>query len=247
MSHRVAGCFLFGAALSIAFAAPQTAFAGDDTCTCDCNGDERVAVAELVTAVAISLERSPLAACAAADADGNDLVAVAELIGGVRAALTGCDGSTPPPTATPVLSQVPPLEREALLAWLEAGSYREWAAEVGIITGGGPHFGRVRTFVNDALFASLTAGAAQHPMGAAAVKELYGGSGNEVRGWTVSVKDAADSAGGGNWYWYERYNGQTYAAGRGVGICTGCHSQNYQTFTSKDLILIPFPLRFPPD
>jgi hypothetical protein len=101
----------------------------------------------------------------------------------------------------------------------------------------------VRTYLNDALAASLTAGGEQHPLGAAAVKELYGGSGDEVRGWSVSIKTAAASAGGANWYWLEHFNGNGVAAGQGIGLCTGCHSQNYRTFTSKDLVLIPFPLQ----
>jgi hypothetical protein len=80
-------------------------------------------------------------------------------------------------------------------------------------------------------------------MGAAAVKELYGGSGDEVRGWSVSVKTAATSNGGANWYWLEHFNGSNVAAGQGIGICTGCHSNDYRRFTSKDLVLIPFPFQ----
>jgi len=80
-------------------------------------------------------------------------------------------------------------------------------------------------------------------MGAAAVKELYGGTGDAVRGWAVSVKTAASSDGGKNWYWLEQFNSGSPLAGQGLGICTGCHGQNYRTFTSKDLILIDFPLQ----
>lgn len=66
----------------------------------------------------------------------------------------------------------------------------------------GPHFGKVRAYLNPALYDSLNAKAAQHPNGAVAVKELYG-DGQTLRGWSVAIKTAADSGGGANWHWYE--------------------------------------------
>jgi len=240
MQSRKTRAVLSNAVLAVALLAPRLALAGGAACACDCNADRRVAVGELVTAVSISLERAALAVCSAADHDRDGRVAVGELIAGVRAALQGCDGATPTPTPDP---QIPPSDAAALLAWLQAGNYLEWTAESAPHPSGGPHFGRVRTYLNDALFASLTAGDEAHPAGAAAVKELYGGSGDEVRGWSVSIKTAAASAGGANWYWLEHFNGNSVAAGQGIGLCTGCHSQNYRTFTSKDLVLIPFPLQ----
>jgi hypothetical protein len=59
-------------------------------CAGDCNGDARVAVDELVTAVRIALGEAAPERCAAADADGDAVVAIAELVRGVANALRGC-------------------------------------------------------------------------------------------------------------------------------------------------------------
>lgn len=141
---------------------------------------------------------------------------------------TGSTGEQP--------QSLPPTSGAELVPWLAAGEYLEWAAESGVHPSSGPHFGGVRTFVNDVLYASLEAGAASHPVGAAAVKELYG-AGGTVLGWSVEVKVAADSAGGDGWYWYEGYQDDVYADGTGEGICTGCHGGG------NDYVLSPFPLQ----
>jgi hypothetical protein len=130
----------------------------------------------------------------------------------------------------------PPTNGAELLPWLEAGEYLEWTAESGVHASTGPHFGGVRTFVNDALLGSLQAGAPAHPEGAAAVKELYG-AGDRVGGWSVMVKVQADSAGGDGWYWSEIYQGNVYGEGTGDPSCTGCHG------AGNDYVLTPFPLQ----
>lgn len=143
-------------------------------------------------------------------------------------------GTTEPPAE--VDPMVVPTEAGALLQWLEAEPYLDWPGESAIHDSAGPHFGNVRTWVHPDLEASLAAGDAQHPSGAAAVKELYGDG--EVRlGWAVEVKLEDDSAGGDNWYWYELYEGGVLADGNGVGVCTGCHGGG------QDYVLTPFPLQ----
>ena len=97
--------------------------------------------------------------------------------------------------------------------------------------------------MNDRLLQSLEAGNARHPAGAAAVKELYGSNGEEVRGWSVSVKLAEASAGGAGWYWYERFGSSIYGDAIGAPGCTGCHGSDSGSFTSKDFVLAPFPLQ----
>lgn len=129
-----------------------------------------------------------------------------------------------------------PSDSEALLAWLAAEPYLDWPAESAIHGSTGPHFGNVRTWVNPLLLESLEQGAAQHPAGSAAVKELYG-SGDERLGWAVSVKLAEDSEDGEQWYWYEWYNGGLIAQGDGISLCTGCHRGG------SDFVLTPFPLQ----
>lgn len=142
---------------------------------------------------------------------------------------------TPAPAPTTAGDQDPPTSGGPLRDWLAAGSYLGWAAESAPHQSAGPH-GTVRVFVNDRLRHSLEGGLASHPSGAAAVKELYGG-GDELMGWSVSVKVQDDSDGGRGWYWFERFNTSQFADGRGVAGCTGCHS------AGRDFVRIPFPLR----
>lgn len=131
---------------------------------------------------------------------------------------------------------LPPTNGAELVPWLQAGEYLDWQAESGVHPSTGPHFGGVRTFVNDVLHDSLAAGATSHPEGSAAIKELYG-AGDAVLGWSVEIKLQDDSAGGDGWYWYEGYQDRVYADGTGEGICTGCHGGG------NDYVLTPFPLQ----
>ncbi|MBX3026621.1 hypothetical protein KF840_17075 [bacterium] len=207
----------------------------------DCDGDGRVTINELITGIAIALGSSELASCPAFDGDGNGTVSIDELIAAIGAALDGCDDataptSTPTPTVAPTPAAPPPSDPDGLLRWLQAGSYLDWAAESAPHPSAGPHGGRVRTFLNPELFASLDAGEAQHPAGAAAVKELYF-NGDTVRGWAVMVKLQADSDRGRGWYWYETFGSGAPLEGVGLGTCTGCHS------AGRDFVRIPFPLQ----
>ena len=133
-------------------------------------------------------------------------------------------------------SPAPPLGGTALAEWLQAGHYKTWQAESAVHASTGPHFGKVRAFLNPALFDSMTAQSGQHPRGAVAVKELYG-DGDTVRGWAVAIKIAAESSGGSNWYWYEIFDNRTVRDARGVPLCSGCHS------TGRDYVLTPWPLK----
>jgi hypothetical protein len=129
-----------------------------------------------------------------------------------------------------------PTGAAALDAFLQAGSYQSWPSESAPHDSAGPHFGNVRVYLDAALDASLQAGASVHPRCATAIKELYG-SGTSVLGWSVALKLADDSAGGDNWYWYEEYQGTTYADGAGESLCTGCHA------SGADFVRSAFPLQ----
>ncbi len=129
-----------------------------------------------------------------------------------------------------------PASGAALADWLKAGHYRAWRGEGALHDSAGPHFGKVRAYLNPALFDSMQAGSKLHPKGAVAVKELYGG-GERVLGWSVAVKLEDASAGGGNWYWYEKFEDRTVADARGVLLCRACH------LTGRDYVLTPWPLR----
>jgi hypothetical protein len=115
----------------------------------------------------------------------------------------------------------PPTEAQALLDWLESGAYQGWTAEGAPHPSSGPHYGDVRVYVNPALAASLEAGATSHPVGAAAVKELFG-DGNEPVGWSAMIRTSTSPNGG--WYWYEVFEGAELAAGESEAVCTNCHA-----------------------
>ncbi len=137
------------------------------------------------------------------------------------------------------VDELPPTNSADLLeVWLAEGSYKSWAAESKVHSSAGPHGGNVRTYVNAALFQSLTDNNAMHPEGAAVVKELYGGGIDTPTGYAVMVKVAPDAGPNGEgWYWYERLGQTVYADGTAVGLCSGCHKPG------KDNILTPFPLQ----
>lgn len=225
------------------------------TCTGDCFTNGVVSIEEVEQAVQIALEAERLDTCLSADADGHGTVTVDELIQAVRNHLGEC-ASTAPPTATPTPTstptatampspgdQIPPTQASDLVVWLQAGLYRDWHAESRVHDSVGPHFGRVRTFVNDSVFDSLSAGEASHAGGSALVKELYGASGDQIQGWSVMVKTQDDSAAGNGWFWFERFGGSTFAAGNGIPLCFGCHGSDYRGLTTRDFVLTPFPLQ----
>jgi cytochrome c553 len=130
-----------------------------------------------------------------------------------------------------------PTDGAAMFTWLQRGEYEAWPAESGVHASTGPH-GQVRTFINPTLESSLQAESAEHPVGAASVKELYRDA--EVFGWAVMVKTQAGT-GGESWYWYEVFSttdgSNPVADGNGVGLCAGCHS------AGVDSVLTPYPLQ----
>ncbi len=77
-----------------------------DACAADCDGDLRVTVAELVTAVGIALGEHERGSCPAGLC-GAGRVTVACLVRGVGNAIAGCASLTPIPTPTPVRTAPP--------------------------------------------------------------------------------------------------------------------------------------------
>ena len=144
-------------------------------------------------------------------------------------------GDPGPPTMT-ADGPIPEEGGNALLEWLDGRGYFAWEGESAPHGSDGPHFGTVRTYLDPTLLESLEAGNAEHPAGAATVKELYGG-GDDLLGWSVSLKREDESDGGNNWYWFEIYQGDVLADGDGLSICTGCHGGG------TDYVLTPFPLQ----
>jgi hypothetical protein len=114
------------------------------------------------------------------------------------------------------------------------GLLQELALRIGAESDDGPGVphGMRRVCTNNAL---ATATAKPWPVGAAAVKELYGDGGGII-GYAVYLKTADDAtAGGAAWYWYEddpAFNppGGVVADGLGTAgtpaatICVNCHN-----------------------
>lgn len=98
-------------ALSVLFAPlPGDAGVAGVGCAGDCNGDGRVTIGELLTAVRIALGEAPVSDCSAADDNGDERISVGELVRAVAAASTGCPVSpaaSPTPISDPTPTSVP--------------------------------------------------------------------------------------------------------------------------------------------
>jgi len=114
---------------------------------------------------------------------------------------------------------------------IRSRAYLAWQKESKVHPSTGPHGGNVRTYVNDSLFASLSAGSTEHPKGSIAVKELYGSGTSEVTGYAVMQKNDD------GWYWYEDFGGGAIE-GQNRALCVNCHSGS-----TRGLVLAPFPLQ----
>lgn len=103
-SHRI---HLLAAASLALVSTAQPGTAAAPPCAGDCNGDGRVTISELLTAVRVALGDDPLAHCAAADASGDGRVNVGDLVRAVSHAASGCPAQPPPATATTTVTASP--------------------------------------------------------------------------------------------------------------------------------------------
>lgn len=125
--------------------------------------------------------------------------------------------------------QTPPIGEDALEAWLDTGAFEDWHCEdeTHEARSPSPH-GFNRICSNDALAGNVS-GDDDWPEGAAAVKVLYESiDETDPLGYAVYLKTDEDSAGGDNWYWYERIGDDIIADGMGdsgtaKSICVSCH------------------------
>lgn len=200
-------------------------------------------------------------------------------LGGAAAVISACDdaagaggagttgsttSSTQSSTATGIAAdtQTPPQEATALEAWLVKGDYKAWSCEPAVHAARvpSPH-GFNRICSNDIISADA-AGAGTWKKGAAAVKELYAAETDTTPiGVAVYLKIADDSAGGNNWYYYERVPLDSMAphdangvvadgfgsAGPAKTICVGCHAGagtdavHTPTVGARDFVYTPVP------
>ncbi|MGQ0508640.1 MAG: hypothetical protein ACT4TC_25350 [Myxococcaceae bacterium] len=154
--------------------------------------------------------------------------------------LLACGGSSqqaPPPNAGVQLpladggTQLLDVSQQGLIQLIRGGGYKGWRSEPAPHASAGPHGGRVRTWLNDALYASSAAKNETHPNGSISVKELYGqGAGTTPTGFAVDVKDNT-----GTWVFLEGFEPtltQYYFRGTG-NLCSGCHG------SGDDFLLTP--------
>jgi hypothetical protein len=142
--------------------------------------------------------------------------------------------------ATSGSAQTPPMGHKEVEAWLAQGDYKQWACEAKVHEARNPSpHGFNRICSNDQVASNMDA-AASWPKGAAAVKELYASlTAKDPIGYAVYLKTDKESAGGANWYWYERVPLDSTAAphddagvvadgmgdtGTAKSICVACHA-----------------------
>ncbi len=111
--RRAACAAAVGVVSAVITALPIARAAGEvvASCPCDCHGEGRVTISDLILAVRIALGIAPVSDCQAADQDHDGVITIAELIAGVAVALSGCPAqptATPPPTAVPPTATVSP-------------------------------------------------------------------------------------------------------------------------------------------
>lgn len=152
----------------------------------------------------------------------------------VLAAFWACSddsGSSDSPAETPATgdtttSDSAPTEAE-VTAFILTEEYKTWFGNSTVQTAqsGSPH-GKVRTFLNTELKASVDASQTEHTVGSISIKELYDSAGTTITGYAYSHKIAAGTA-ANTWLWYEDLNlsadGANYF-GVGITTCSGCHS-----------------------
>jgi hypothetical protein len=148
-------------------------------------------------------------------------------------------------------AQTPPMGESNLVTWLATGQYKQWHCEPAVHASRGPsvHTPFDRVCSNDVLSAAVASATSPWPNGAAEVKEIYMAinDATPTGGYAVSLKTSADSAGGANWYFYERFDGTLYSDGMGTPLCVGCHSAagsdaaHTTSMNAHDFVYTPVP------
>lgn len=128
-----------------------------------------------------------------------------------------------------------PDDPDELHAWLLDRGYDAWESDQGVLAseaGGG-----ARVFVSPVLADSLADGDDTHPVGAAAVREIYEPDLTALRGWAAIVKlDDEAATGADAWLWFEVIGtGPDIAplvAQTGAPGCATCHDEGVDSVRS---------------
>jgi hypothetical protein len=160
------------------------------------------------------------------------------LIGALAACSSSSSNGSGGTGASTGNAETPPEGAANVEAWLAGGDYKSWACEPAVHAARSPSPHGFNRICSNDVIASNATGTADWPVGAAAVKELYAAETDTTPvGYAVYLKTQADSAGGANWYWYERvpltsaapHDAQGVVAdglgssGPAQTICVACH------------------------
>jgi len=142
------------------------------------------------------------------------------------AAPTPHEVAAPAPTPIREPATGTPTDPNAIRSWLQALAYREWAPQTGVRATG--EHGGERLYFNAALAASMRAGNHDHPIGSAAVRELYAGDLITLKGFALMHKLGPSGPTGEGWFWYEIFgtsaDAEPTVAQAAAPGCVGCHS-----------------------
>lgn len=156
-----------------------------------------------------------------------------------------CEGSVAVEPAPVVSAPAPvvvvdpgvvPREPAEIRAWLQDFKYRGWTAMTERRATG--EHGGEQLFFNNLLATSWKAGAQEHPVGSAAVRELYRDDLETLKGFALMVKTGASGDLGEGWFWYEIFGttdeAEPTVAEAGARGCVGCHSHAVDFVHSPD-------------
>ncbi|MBT9557557.1 MAG: hypothetical protein IV100_16070 [Myxococcales bacterium] len=124
----------------------------------------------------------------------------------------------------------PPPASVALGDWLRAECYGAWPSDPAVRASSMNPSG-IRVFLSPSLADSVAGGNAAHPVGAAAVREIFSPDHRERVGWSVSVKTSD------GWFWYEEFDrlGHATVSGRDAPGCTSCHEAGQDLVQTRRL------------
>lgn len=131
--------------------------------------------------------------------------------------------AAPAEVAAPLSADVPD-DRAAISGWLHALEHRAWEPQSPVRATS--EHGGARVLFNATLAASMRAGAAEHPIGAAAVREIYAPDLATLRGFGMMLKTGPSGQAGEGWYWYEVFATsptRPVVAQVGARGCVTCH------------------------
>jgi hypothetical protein len=135
--------------------------------------------------------------------------------------LLGCSGAEELALDTPCAFV--PHDEASALRFVQLSCHQQWPGEAEVkradMAPGG-----ARVFWDPVLHASLQAGGSEHPIGSAAVREIYTEDLKTLLGWAIAIKQTAGGT-GDDWLWVEHFAAVgTTVARPGASGCVGCHA-----------------------